>query len=277
MTRKVPSVRKSGKGSTVLCLHSSTSSSKQWSKLSELLAHRFQVVARDLYGYGDSPAWDFGQTLSLRDELALLEPVLESFNCEFHVIGHSYGAAVALALATAHPANVRSMVLYEPVLFNLLLESDEHADASVEINSVRSDVVALVGQGNLLGAGKRFVNYWSGEGAWDRFEERQKESVAKRMPKVVADFDAVIGNTTPLSAYCNLRIPTLLLYGVDSPRSTQGIISALARTLPKSELRGFLGLGHMGPMTHAEQMALLMQKFLEAQPRGILVHQFRKK
>ena len=125
-------------------------------------------------------------------------------------------------------------------------------------------------------AGKRFVNYWSGDGVWEKFDERQRDSVAKRMQKVVADFDAVIGHTTPLAAYRDLDIPTLLLYGVESPESTRMIVDSLSRTLPKAEVRGFLGLGHMGPITHADQIAQLIGKFLEVQPKGILVHQLRR-
>ena len=276
MSRKTPAVRSAGQGLAVVCLHSSTSSSKQWSKLTELLAHRYQVIAPDLYGYGDSPQWDFGETLGLGDELKLLEPVVESLCGPFHLIGHSYGAAVALALAHSHPKQVRSLTLYEPVLFNLLLESEEHSDAAAEIIAVRKSVTELVERGELHEAARRFVDYWSGPAVWEKFESWQQDSVAKRMPKVVADFDAVLGHTTPLAAYRHLDIPTLLLYGVNSPQSTRSIVDALSRTLPKAETRGFLGLGHMGPMTHADQIALLIGKFIDALPTGILVHQLRR-
>ena len=45
-------VHEAGKGETVLCLHSSTSSHKQWLPLAERLAGRFRVVAVDLSGQG---------------------------------------------------------------------------------------------------------------------------------------------------------------------------------------------------------------------------------
>jgi pimeloyl-ACP methyl ester carboxylesterase len=276
MTRQKPSVRTAGEGLPVLCLHSSTSSSKQWTQLTELLSHRYQVVAPDLYGYGDSPQWDFSQTLSLGDELRLLEPVLESVCGPYHLIGHSYGAAVALALAHSRPGQVRSLTLYEPVLFNLLLESMEHSAAADEIMAIRKNVTDLIKRGDTREAGRRFVDYWSGPGVWKKFEPWQQDAVAKRMPKVVADFDAVLGHATPLTAYRHLDIPTLLLYGVRSPQSTRRIVEVLSRTLPKAEIRGFLGLGHMGPITHADQIARLIGKFLQALPTGILVHQLRR-
>lgn len=276
MADNAPSVRKAGDGPVILCLHSSTSSSKQWSKLTDQLSHTYQVIAPDLYGYGDSPDWNLDQTLSLGDELDLLKPLLDEICGPFHLIGHSYGAAVALTLASTYPTRVRSLVLYEPVLFCLLFEKDSQTKAAVEIGAVQADVANLVERGMLQQAGRRFVNYWSGDGVWERFEEWQKESVARRMKKVVADFTAVVGHQTKLEAYRNLDIPTLLLYGVESPESTRLIVDALSKTLPKSEIRGFLGLGHMGPITHADQIARLIGKFLQAQPKGILVHQLRR-
>ncbi len=276
MTDNKPSVRTSGEGPVILCLHSSTSSSKQWTTLTELLSHSYQVISPDLYGYGDSPDWNIDQTLSLGDELALLKPVLDDICGPFHLIGHSYGAAVALTLAHEFPKRVRSLTLYEPVLFSLLFAEDSRSAGTVEVGAVREDVANLVQRGLLHQAGKRFVDYWSGNGAWDSFTDRQRDSVAKRMPKVVADFDAVIGHTTPLEAYRDLDIPTLLLYGLESPESTREIVDHLSRTLPKSETRGFLGLGHMGPITHASQIAQLISKFLATQPHGILVHQLRR-
>lgn len=265
-----------GSGPAMVCLHSSTSSSKQWGKLTELLSHRFQVIAPDLYGYGDSPHWTLDRALSIADELSLLQPALDNVCGPFHLIGHSYGAAIALALAHTRPEGVRSLTLYEPTLFNLLIDNGDHSEAAVEIIAVRDEVRRQVTQGRLVEAGAHFVDYWSGKGAWSKLEPWQQQAVAKRMPKVVSDFDAVLGHSAGLTDYRDLHIPTLLLYGVRSPRSTRTIIERLATTLPKSEIRGFLGLGHMGPMTHAEQVARIIGKFIEAQPTGILVHQLTR-
>lgn len=242
----------------------------------EQLSHTYQVIAPDLYGYGESPDWSLDQVLSLGDELELLKPVIDGIAGPFHLIGHSYGAAVALILANECPTRIRSLVLYEPVLFSLLFAANSHSQAAVEVGAVREDVRNLVERGMLQQAGRRFVNYWSGEGVWEGFQDWQRESVAKRMKKVVADFDAVVGHTTPLDAYRELDIPTLLLYGTESPESTRKIAEELWNTMPKAEVRGMMGLGHMGPVTHPEQVARVIGKFLDLQPKGILVHQLRR-
>jgi pimeloyl-ACP methyl ester carboxylesterase len=271
-----PFVRKAGAGPAVVCLHSSTGSSKQWTLLTQRLAERYQVLAPDLYGYGQSPAWPVGRVLSLDDEVALLGPMLESISGPFHLVGHSYGAAVAFKLALTFPSRVRSVAVYEPVLFNLLFTTRETQPAAQEVWAVRDDIRRLVHSGQIERAALRFIDYWSGPGVWDQLPAWQREAIAKRMEKVVSDFDATIGNPTPLDAYRDLDIPTLFLYGLQSPASTQEIAQWLGGNLPRAEVRGLLGLGHMGPVTHAEQVTEMIIRFIDNQPRGILVHQLRR-
>jgi pimeloyl-ACP methyl ester carboxylesterase len=240
------------------------------------LAERYQVVAPDLYGYGQSPMWPEGRLLSLDAEVEQLAPVLDSISGPFHLIGHSYGAAVAFKLALTCPMRIRSVVVFEPVLFNLLFTMKETQPAAQEIWAVRDDVRTLVHAGQTERAALRFIDYWSGPGVWDQLPAWQREAIAKRMVKVVSDFDAAFGNPTPLEAYRDLDIPTLYLYGLESPASTQEIAQWLGGNLPRAEVRGLLGMGHMGPVTHAEQITELIVRFIDNQPRGILVHQLRR-
>ena len=269
-----PHVRRAGEGPAVLCLHSSTSSSKQWETLIEKMSGDYQVVAPDLYGYGRSPEWDGTRALALTDEIDLLRPVLDNLCERFHLVGHSYGAAVAFKIALMFPQRVRSLVAYEPVLFNLLSAAAD-SPVAVDIGRMKDDVFGMVAARDLDGAARRFVDYWSGNSAYDRMSDWQRETVAKRMPKVVADFDAVMSNPSTLDDYRRLEIPTLFMYGARSPESTRLIAEWLGGVLPKAEVRGLLPLGHMGPLTHADQVYSLIDRFIRRQPSGIPAHQLR--
>src|SRR5262245_15621130 len=112
--------REAGAGTAVVCLHASASSSAQWRPLIERLGGRFRTLAADLYGSGRSPAWPGERPMWLADEVALLAPVFEAAGPRFHLVGHSYGGAVALRAALANSARIESLVLFEPVLFSLL-------------------------------------------------------------------------------------------------------------------------------------------------------------
>ena len=145
-----------------------------------------------------------------------------------------------------------------------------------EIWIMQDDVYWLLVDNRIEDAGRRFVDYWSGDGFWDSLPDRQKEAIGKRMTKVRDDFDATLSNTTPLAAYKAIKFPTLLMYGLNSPISTQKVVEWLGKEIPNAETRGFLPLGHMGPVTHAEGFADISAKFLDMQPLGILPHQIDK-
>src|SRR5215467_2435551 len=161
-----PYFREAGSGTAVVCIHSSASTSGQWRPLIERLADRFRVIAVDLYGSGKTAAWPHDQPMRLNDELALLSSVFRAAGDRFHLIGHSYGGAIALKVALADPKRVRCLVLYEPVLFSLLVADSPESAAAREILALRDDTIRFVDQGNLNLAAQRFVDYWMGDGTW---------------------------------------------------------------------------------------------------------------
>jgi pimeloyl-ACP methyl ester carboxylesterase len=80
----------------VVCLHASASSGRQWGALKGRLTGRYRVFTPDLYGAGDTAPWPDERELSLADEVTSLEPVFKAAGESFHLVGHSYGGAVAL-------------------------------------------------------------------------------------------------------------------------------------------------------------------------------------
>ena len=121
MQPQTPYFREAGSGTSVVCIHSSASSSGQWRALMERLSDRFRVIAVDLYGSGRTAAWPQDQPMHLDDELALLRSVFRAAGDRFHLIGHSFGGAIALKAALADRDRLLSLVLYEPVLFSVLI------------------------------------------------------------------------------------------------------------------------------------------------------------
>lgn len=115
-----PFVREGGAGPRVVCMHANASNSGQWRGLIDRLSPSHHVLAPDFYGSGKSPDWHSDRLISLRDEVALIEPVLVEAEHPAVLVGHSYGGAVALVAALAHPARVRALALFEPTLFSLI-------------------------------------------------------------------------------------------------------------------------------------------------------------
>ncbi|HEY3066031.1 MAG TPA: alpha/beta hydrolase [Methylomirabilota bacterium] len=263
MTPPIPYFRESGAGVPVVCLHASASSSAQWRPLSDRVSDRFRVLAVDLYGSGGSPMWPDARPLSLLDEVALIEPALAAAGERFHLVGHSYGGAVALRVALAHPGRLESLVLFEPVLFSVLMAEDAAQPAAREIASVRDDTVRALDAGTPDLAGARFVDYWMGTGAWASMPEARRVKVASAMRSVRGEWDAVFMEPAPLAAFAALEVPILYLTGSESPASSRGVARLLTKNLPRVTVVEIEGAGHMAPVTHADQVNALIVNHLE--------------
>ncbi len=100
-----------GQGPMLLLLHGIGSSATAWSKQIERLRGEFTCLAPDLPGYGDSPA-PSGEGLD--SIVADVVDVLQGQQA--HVVGVSFGALTALALARARPDLVASLVLSDATL-----------------------------------------------------------------------------------------------------------------------------------------------------------------
>jgi pimeloyl-ACP methyl ester carboxylesterase len=241
--------RASGIGPAVVCLHSSGGSSAQWQPLLERAARQFRIVAADFHGHGGTLAPAADAPYSLATESEALARTLAGLPGPLHLVGHSYGAAVALDFACRYPRRVRALTLYEPVLFSLL---EPHSALAREVKDVGRTIGELVAAGAPETAAQRFVDYWTGEGAWARMAAGQHAAVARRIAVVARHFDALIEQPVDTGAMGNLNVPITLLSGQDTRPVATAITARLATLLPGASWAKIPGAGHLGPITHAQ-------------------------
>lgn len=258
-----PFFREAGTGPGVICIHSNASTSGQWHGLMELLAPKFRVFAPDSYDSGKSPHWPSDRVIHLRDEVALIEPVVRRAGSPLALVGHSYGAAVALIAALANPGRVRAMAVYEPTLFALLDAETPAPNEAEGIRDVVTDAGAALDAGNQAAAAERFIDYWMGTGSWKQTPEQRKPSIVASVTNVRRWAHALFKEPTPLKAFRSLAFPVLYMVGKRSTPSAHGVARLLTAALPRVEVVEFENLGHMGPITHPGVVNEAIERFLE--------------
>ena len=258
-----PFVLEAGHGPAVVCLHANASTSSQWRDLIERLAPTHHVLAPDSYGSGKSPDWPSDRLISLKDEVEFIEPVLARAGSPFVLIGHSYGAAIALLAALKHPRRVRALILYEPTLFALIEAQTPPPNRTDGIRATVAAAACALDQGNPDRAAECFIDYWMGAGSWAHMPEPRKPAIAASTRNVRRWAHALLTEPTPLAAFAQLDMPVLYLLGKHSPDAAHAVAELLVPVLPHVERRQFEELGHMGPVTHPQIVDKAILRFLQ--------------
>ena len=258
-----PFVRQAGSGPTVVCLHSNASSSAQWRGLMDQSAPEFTVHAADSYGSGKSPDWPSDRAITLDDEVRLVEHLILGAPDKPVLVGHSYGAAIALMAALRNPQRVRALALYEPTLFAL---EEAALPPPNGVDGIRH-AVALAGQaldaGNADAAARHFIDFWMGADSWDATPAERKPAIEKSVSNVRRWGHALMTEPTPLADFSALTMPVLYMMGSRSPESAHAVARRMVPVLPCVTVKTLAGLGHMAPVTHAETVNGVIAEFLQ--------------
>lgn len=251
MEASLPAYYCIGEGPPVVLLHCTLSSKNQWRALSSMLCGDYQVIAPDLYGYGETPMPSKREGFTLLDEVDLVQSLLAKIlppNEPFHLVGHSYGGAVALRFCHHFPGRVKTLTVFEPVAFHLL----EQGDPGLEpVLAMMRELARLMTAGLRAETAANFLDYWSGPGSFANFPPRVQQEFALKTEKLKLDFLALTRTQLTLDDYRQLRLPVTIIAGRASMPPALRVAQKLFQTLPDCTLK-WVDTGHMGPVTDPE-------------------------
>jgi pimeloyl-ACP methyl ester carboxylesterase len=238
--------------SSVIALHCSLNSGHQWARLTEELASKHQVIAPDISGYG-SNAGPFVLPTTLAEEVDLLSDRLGEAIGPIHLVGHSYGGALAFKIATDSPlaSRVRSLTLIEPVLPTTLLENGSDRRLYEHFVRLAHAVYQDLWNGLSWEAVEKFLAFWKGSGPPEQLSSKALVRMIEHAEKLAFDFTAILAERNVTAAAAAIRVPTLLLSGGLSPYLTQRVVGRLASTIAGAEAKHLPAAGHMLPISHA--------------------------
>jgi pimeloyl-ACP methyl ester carboxylesterase len=192
-----------GKGPTVILGHCSCTFHKEWLPPIEELQLYWRALAPDFTGYGQSETWPGDRIFSGNADLSVSLELAKKTKRPVHLVneaprpsrlGHSYGAAMALAAARELEPKVQSLGLVEPVAFNLLLV--EQCPEWSEVERLGVAVLTAVANGDDRAAAAAFMRYWLGRFRWWLSLESLKAVITATMPKVALEFTIAIDAPT---------------------------------------------------------------------------------
>jgi 3-oxoadipate enol-lactonase len=203
------------------------------------LSERFDVIAPDLPGWGESPMPE--EPFSLVDAVIGFLPG--------HLVGNSFGGAVALRTALAHQDLVQRLVLVGAGL--------PAWDWTEEMRGYFAAEEAAIETGDLDAATDVNLEFWVAREHWDEVRPQQRRALelqtAHEEPETIwPEFPAL----------SSLRAPTLVIVGDNDKSDFQAIAQHLAEEIPDADLAVVAGAGHLVGLDQPEELNALLLEFL---------------
>ena len=220
-----------------------------WEFVVDRLAQEFSVYATARRGRGET---DATRHHSIVDEAHDLIAVLKEIGTPVSLLGHSYGAHVALIAATEAPELVARLILYEPAWPSLASEA--------VLQKLRTRAEA--------GDWNGFCTYFFVDVLRVPAEEidqvRQTalwQPILDDAPASLHDIAALSRLEVDLSNVEKLTMPTLLQTGSESPQELY-LTDALARRIPNATVGILQDQAHEGMTTAPDQYVESVLGFL---------------
>lgn len=234
-----------------LALHCMMGTASYWGPIADRLDGRVDLTAFDFPGHGRSADWTASPD-GPDYHTAMTRLTAAHINRPVDLIGHSFGATVALRIAVAAPEAVRSLTLIEPTFFA--------AAPSVEEHALFDKLPEAIEQGNIEEATNVFLKMW-GQIPLEQLPPQMRERAIAQMPLVLGTYDVMGHDSANLLGTGRLEaldMPVMLISGEDTPAVMGRIIDALAARMPDVGRATIPGAGHMAPITHPSQTAGLI-------------------
>ena len=243
----------------VLAIHCGLAHSGAWRGIAEQLGDEASFTVFDLLSHGRSPDWDGQGDYQDRN----VEIGLDLLQGPADLVGHSFGATVALRLAAARPGLVRSLTMIEPVFFAVAIADGSPAVAAMTDEEAPFRAAWAAGDTTL--AARLFNRLWGpGEPKWPDLPEAARAGMTRSIHIIPAARPALHDDRPGLlkpGVLDRLCMPVLLIEGAETHPVILDVTRGLARRLADAAVVRVEGAGHMAPVTHPEAVSVLIRSF----------------
>lgn len=251
----------SGEGPPLVMVHGTTADHLTWEPVLPELQKHFTVYAMDRRGRGRSgTAGDGGGAeYDIEREFEDVVALIDSIDGSVDLFGHSYGAICALE-AALRSDQVRRLILYEggfPVPEGTELYPPEALDR------LRSQLEAGNREGALTTFYRDMVMMSPEEIEMVRSLPvwPARVALAPTIPRETRAWEGYVSDFDP-TRLGNLKTPTLLLLGGDSPELEKAAAEALGAALSDSRIAVMPGQAHVAHRTAPEVFVRQVVQFL---------------
>jgi pimeloyl-ACP methyl ester carboxylesterase len=228
--------RRAGRGPPLLLLHGGLSDGRSWAPQLDSLAREYDVIAWDAPGCGGSS--DPTTDLRLADYATAAAELVHALDVgPVHLVGHSFGAGLALDVCARHPSLVGSLVL-----------SGAYAGWRGSLPPEEVESRLRRGFADLAQPPETWVDGYLA-GFFSRAAPARTVAAVRAMmldvrPAGARSMMTAFADADLRDVLSTIAVPTLLIYGAEDVRAPRDVAEALHANIPDSRLVFIATAGH---------------------------------
>lgn len=255
-----------GHGPVLILLHGVMGDYRSWAAQWEAFTARYDCISLSLRFN-----WPNGNTMDAPDHSAVenaqdVAAFMDALGIdEAILVGSSYGAFTALALAVAHPSRVRAVAASEPPMMKYAEMFDDTAPVAAAFREAtvipsraafergEDDLGAMLLTGGIQNASVATIPA-------DKLEQRRQNMLAGKRVALSSDEFPLL----PPQALAGLPMPVMLFTGAKTGPIFKAMISGISRSMPQAPVLVVEGAGHSVPGDQPQIFNRAVLEFLAA-------------
>lgn len=252
-----------GEGRPVLLLHSSASGAHQWRSLTDQISASRRVIAPNLLGYGATCARTVEERRTISGQVDAVLSVLDDVNEQIDLVGHSFGAVIALELAARLGPKARRVAVFEPNAFALLKQTDYQSEWDT-VRQLHQQVQFLAERGAWRMLAARFADFFSGDGVWAAMPDKRREILAEALRTNPEEWDVVMAPDITPERWQVATTPVMVSWARDTRQPLRAVAEILLRSLPNTTACEVPRGGHLAPISRPRSFNGPVMDFLNS-------------
>jgi pimeloyl-ACP methyl ester carboxylesterase len=242
----------SGSGPTIVLVPGSCSTGAAWRPVIASWNGQFRCVTTSLLGYGGTIERRTAHDPSISHEVDMLVSVIRRAGGHVHLVGHSFGGLVSLAVALRNQAPVASLTIIEAPAAELLRERGEHEHYRA-FRQMTEVYIAAFEYGNTE-AVAAMIDFYGGVGTFASWPPRVRAYAVETTPVNILDWASAYDFPLSAASLATIEIPVLVFRGGASHPAAQRANALISECINGASLVTIKGAAHFMIATHADQV-----------------------
>lgn len=245
-----------GAGPTLVLVPGSCSTGAAWRPVMKVLDGEFRFVTTSLLGYGATAERRTASDASVLHEAEMLEAVIAKAGGNVHLVGHSFGGAVALIVAMRRRVPLASLTVLEAPLPSLLGHCRE--DAHYRAFRDMTDAYFAAWRGGDREAISTMIDFYGGKGTYASWPERVRAYAVETTPVNMLDWACAYDQPLSPEMLAEIDTPVTVAVGAQSHAAICRANGLVAMSIKGASFKTIGGAAHFMISTHPARIAELI-------------------